>query len=320
MEINGTRIDPGTSVKIQVPIGLAPDGTDLRLPLQVARGRKDGPVLWVNAAIHGDEFDGIAALWDVFRQVDVEKLAGTLVGVMVTNVSAFYALRRTSPVDDLDVNRVFPGDRSRSYTWQLAYHYKKLVESHATHYVDLHGGGNTHNVVYYTIYRDGGGAAVKTSREMTWAAGSDIIWHSSDKWLDSGLFSQLTAQGIPSVIVEVGGEGRLKRKHVDDTANSVLNMMRYLGMIQGDVAVRKPRVSVGSADFFFSTAGGIWTSDLAVGALLDAGDPVGAVKDCYGAVREEIRCHARRGILLALRTFAAAPSGSNLGIIGVIDE
>lgn len=320
MEINGTRVDPGTTVKLQVPMGQAPDGTDLPLPLQVVRGKKDGPVLWVNAAIHGDELEGTAALWDVFRQIDVETLAGTLVSVMVTNVSAFYALRRTSPVDDLDVNRVFPGDKSKSYTWQLAYHYKKLVEAHATHYVDLHGGGNTHDVVYYTIHRDGAGSAIKTSREMTWAAGSDIIWHSADKWLDSGLFSLLTAQGIPSVIVEVGGEGRLKRKNVDDNIRSILNIMRYLGMIPGKAAVRKPRVPVGSADFFFSSAGGIWTSDLKVGAMLNAGDLVGAVKDCYGTVRQEIRCDARRGILLALRTYAAAPSGSNLGIIGVIDE
>ncbi|HYM70606.1 MAG TPA: succinylglutamate desuccinylase/aspartoacylase family protein [bacterium] len=319
MQIAGTSIAPGTTVKARVPIGQTPDGADFGMPIQVARGKKDGPVLWVNAAIHGDELEGTAALWEVFQQVDAQALTGTLVGVMITNVSAFYAMQRTSPVDNLDVNRVFPGDPARSHTMQLAYHYKKLVEAHATHYIDLHGGGNSHDVVYYTIYRDGPTPAAKVSREMALASGCDITWHSKDRWLDNGLFSLLTAQGIPSMIVEVGGEGRLKRKNIDDNVKSILNVMKYLGMVPGDAPLREPRVSVGAADFFFSGAGGIWTSGRTVGDVLSAGELVGVIKDCYGAVREEVRCNAKKGILLALRTYAAAPSGSILGIVGVID-
>jgi predicted deacylase len=193
------------------------------------------------------------------------------------------------------------------------------VEAHATHYIDLHGGGNSHDVVYYTIYRDGPWPSAKASREMTLASGCDIVWRSTDRWLDNGLFSLLTAQGIPSMIVEVGGEGRLKRKNVDDNVRSILNVMKHLRMIPGEAPRREPRVSVGSADFFFSRAGGIWTSGRTVGDVLVAGDLIGVVKDCYGTAREEVRCGAKQGILLALRTYAAAPSGSILGIVGVID-
>lgn len=320
MNIAGTSIAPGTTAKLRVAVGQAADGSDLSLPIHVMRGKQAGPVLWVNAAIHGDELEGTAALWEVFERVDPSALTGILVGVMITNISAFYAMQRTSPFDNLDVNRVFPGDPGKSHTLQLAHRYQQLVEAHATHYIDLHGGGNTHNVVYYTIYREGPWPASNTSREMAWASGTDIIWHSTDRWLDNGLFALLTAKGVPSLIVEVGGEGRLRRKAIDDNVNSILNVMKYLRMIPGEAPLRKPRVSVRAADFFFSTAGGIWTSDRHLGDILHAGDLVGAVRDCYGAVREEVRCKAAHGVLLALRTYAAAPSGSNLGIIGVSDE
>jgi len=320
VEIGGTLVAPGTVAEVWVPIGQAADGTDLKLPIKVARGAKAGSVLWVNAAIHGDELEGTAGLWEAFRQIDVGALAGALVGVMITNMSAFYAMRRTSPFDDLDVNRIFPGDRARSHTWQLAHDYKRLVEAHATHYIDLHGGGNYHDVVFYTIYRDGDSPAVRVSRDMALACGSGITWRSSDRWLDQGLFSLLTAQGIPCVIVECGGEGRVRPKNVNDHANSILNVMRYLRMIPGTAAVREPRISVSSADFFFSQTGGIWTPDRKVGEVLRSGDLVGTMRDCYGAVREEVRCGTPNGVLLALRTYAAAPSGSSLGIIGVIEH
>lgn len=195
MHIGDLNVPRGAIVESDLVLGQAADGTPLRAPVQVARGHRDGPVLWVNAALQGDELEGLAALWKVFGAVDPARLTGTLVGVLITNVSAFHALRRTSPIDDVDLNRVFPGDPVKSYTFQLADRYKKLVESHATHYIDLHGGGNWHDVVYYTLHRDGTTNAAKVSREMALVAGSPIIWHSSDRWLESGLFSQLMRQG-----------------------------------------------------------------------------------------------------------------------------
>jgi uncharacterized protein len=293
---------------------------DVEMPIRAACGAEDGPTLWVNAAIHGDELEGTAGLWRVFDTIADKPMKGTLVAALITNVSAYEALRRTSPTDDLDINRVFPGDPDRSFTWQLAHAYKQAVESCATHYIDLHGGGNTHDVIFYTIYRDGQGEASRVSRDMALAAGSTIVWSSQDRWLDKGLFTLLTNSGIPSLIVEAGGEGRIREKNVAAHAGSVLNVMKLLDMIEGSVAAVDVDAPVHAADFFFSHRGGIWTSGHSVGRRFQRGELVGSIKDPYGSTLEEVRCQSGEAILLALRTYAGAPSGSNLGILGVIED
>ena len=314
MKVGDLDLGPGTTA--QGTLALA----DVELPIRVAHGSDGGPTLWVNAAIHGDELEGTAGLWRVFDAIAGKPLKGTLIGILIMNVSAYAALRRTSPTDDLDINRLFPGDPDRSFTWQLAHAYKQVVESHATHYIDLHGGGNTHDVVFYTIYRDGHGSASEVSREMALAAGSPIVWSSRDRWLDEGLFALLTGSGIPSLIVEAGGEGRIREKNVAAHAGSVLNVMRLLGMIDSAPEPVDVEGPVHSADFFFSHRGGIWTSGHAVGVRLRRGELVGAVKNAYGDTLEEVRCQSGEAILLALRTYAGAPAGSNLGILGVIED
>jgi uncharacterized protein len=320
LRIGNLEVGSGQTARGLVSFEPITDGQPLELPIQVSRGAEDGPTVWVNAAIHGDELEGTAALWQVFETVAGHLVKGALIGCLITNVSAYQAMRRTSPIDDLDVNRVFPGDPDGSFTRQFAHHYKRTVESVATHYVDLHGGGNTHDVVFYTIYRDGAGEATKTSREMAQVAGSPIVWSSQDRWLDNGLFTLLCNQGIPSLIVEAGGEGRIRAKNVAAHADSVLNVLRYLGMLPGSVPLGEIDVPVRSADFFYSHRGGIWISERAAGDRVGRGDVIGSIKDRHGSTVEEVRCEADRGVLLALRTYAAAPAGSNLGIVGRIEE
>jgi predicted deacylase len=312
MRVGSVDVEPGATARGTLEI------CECEVPILVARGREDGPTLWISAAIHGDELEGTAALWEVFETLAGRELRGTVIESVVTNVSAFQALRRTSPIDDLDVNRVFPGSPDRSFTLQFADAYKRAVEAVATHYVDLHGGGNTHDVVFYTIYRDGLGDASRVSREMALAAGSPIVWASRDEWLDHGLFTLLTARGIPSLIVEAGGEGRIRRKNVRAHASAVLNVLTYLAMIDGDAPAAEVESPVSAADFFFSHRGGIWLSDREPGEQLDSGELVGVIRDPHGSVLEEVRVESGRSIVLALRTYATAPLGASLGILGVL--
>jgi predicted deacylase len=313
MRIGSVDVDLGTTAQSTLEI------CGCEVPILVARGREDGPTLWISAAIHGDELEGTAALWDVFREVGERDLRGTVIASAVTNVSAFHALRRTSPIDDLDVNRVFPGSPDRSFTMQFADQYKRSVDAYATHYIDLHGGGNTHDVVFYTIYRDALGDASRISREMAMAAGSGIIWASRDEWLDNGLFALLAARGVPSLIVEAGGEGRIRPKNVRSHATAVLNVMTYLEMIEGTLLETEVESPVSEADFFFSHRGGIWLSDRLPGEQLEPGDLIGVIRSPHGSVLEEVRVESRRSVLLALRTYAGAPTGASLGILGVLE-
>ena len=92
-----------------------------RLPLMTVNGASEGPTLLVLAGIHGDEYEGIIAIPQVYAQVETSDLRGTLVMAPVCNLSAYEAAARGSPIDGLNLARVFPGARDGSITRQIAY-------------------------------------------------------------------------------------------------------------------------------------------------------------------------------------------------------
>lgn len=318
MEVANLTVGAGETADGWVKLAEWADGSPVQMPIKVARGTTDGPVLWVDSAIHGDELEGTVGLWRVFDYLSTVEFTGTIVAALMMNVSAFHALRRTSPIDDTDINRIFPGSPNGSFTHQWAHRYKTLVETHATHYINLHGGGNQFLVPHYAIHRAGDSDAAKVSHRMALIASPNIVWHSADHWLDNSLANLLMLQGIPSIIVEAGGEGQVRKKNVEAHFNSVVGVMKYLHMIPGEPEMAADHTVVRTADFFYAPSGGVWLSDRAAGDILHRGDTVGTLSDSFGTVRSEIRCEADTGTLLGLRTYGATPSGSSLGILGVV--
>ena len=86
------------------------DGGEWRLPLLYATGAQDGPTLVVTAAVHGDEYEGVEAIPAVLRRVEPSALRGRLVMISVCNMAAYESAQRSSPVDSLNLARVFPGN------------------------------------------------------------------------------------------------------------------------------------------------------------------------------------------------------------------
>ena len=120
--------------------GLAFGGT-LGFPVLVARGRRPGPTLVVSANVHGDEYEGVRAILEIFEWLDPEAMSGDLLAVPVVNVPAFWSGTRTSPLDDANLARVFPGDPDGTPSQQIAWHFAHSVIARADFYLDLHSGG-----------------------------------------------------------------------------------------------------------------------------------------------------------------------------------
>jgi predicted deacylase len=305
-------------VRGELGVGFGADGVPLSQPVTVVRGARPGPALWIDAALHGDEWDGVAAIWALLAATSAEDLCGTLVCVTATHPAALRAMRRTAPEDDLDLNRVFPGAADGPHAEQVAHAYLETVARGADAYVNLHGGRKTSDVMFYAIFRDGGDAVAERSRRLALAVGSSTVWRSQDRWLERSLFDHLARRGIPSLIIEVGGEGKIRPAHTRQVRDGLVGVMRALGMLAGRAPTAEPEVTVRAADFFHCPAGGLWLTDRAPGDRLKRGDVIGRICDVYGDTRFTVRCQAEEGILLSLRTYGATPSGANLGIVGVI--
>src|SRR5258706_2956713 len=142
VEVGPARGVGGQKVRGALKVAEDADGTPIVLPLTVATGRKPGPVVWVQAATHGDEYGGPRALQDVVRGLDPATMTGTVIAVMISNPSAFQGLQRVNPnLDDLmDSGDAFPG-KDRFATERLAAAIHAAVKEKADYFVDMPTGG-----------------------------------------------------------------------------------------------------------------------------------------------------------------------------------
>ena len=111
LTIGTVNVAPGEKAYGGIETNTSVFGEKEIIPIIVVRGKKDGPILWLNGATHGDEPEGPYSIFMALDDIDPESLAGTVVAVPVMNVGAFAAGNRGNPLDTFayDLNRVYPG-------------------------------------------------------------------------------------------------------------------------------------------------------------------------------------------------------------------
>ena len=167
LEIGNVRAEPGSKAFGTIAAGNHPAGGPLEMPLIVVNGSGDGPVLWLNGCIHGDEPQGPLAIMMLVRELDPAKLKGAVVAVPVMNVPAFEASERGNPLDmfSYDMNRVYPGSANGRFTERLAWAHKEALAAHADMEISIHSGGD-HSFLDKTIFAAPGDAALELAQAM----------------------------------------------------------------------------------------------------------------------------------------------------------
>ena len=93
---------------------------ELSIPMFVIKGIKPGKTIGVLGGVHGDEYDGPQAIRDIYTSLEPNELAGTFLGVPHSNIPAFSAGTRVSPIDGLNLARIFPGKEDGTITEKIA--------------------------------------------------------------------------------------------------------------------------------------------------------------------------------------------------------
>lgn len=317
IQVGTASARPGEYATGYLECGEAVDGSSFKIPVHIVRGTKPGPTLWAQGACHGDEYDGTVAILRILAELDPNDMAGTFVAVPAANMAAYLNGTRISPLDGKDLNRHYPGDPNGTYTDRLSHLLLNEVSRVATHFVEHHGGGDTHDVVYYTLHCSHAGPT-EEARAMCDAMGAETVWGSSDEWLKNSLFHRLHTAGIPAVLIECGGEGRLHPHNVQDHYDGLRNLMIHLEMLpnQEPRNVKPVKHRVTQADFFFSENGGLVELQVKRGDIIEKGQAIATISDLQGSVRETVRSAVDRGVILAIRTYGTVPSGGSIALIG----
>lgn len=301
----GTAIaEPGRRSFGGLEIGTMADGSPVAVPVIIAAGQHDGPVLWVQGCIHGDEYGGAAALIEFARALDVEQLQGVLIALPVVNPSAFNLRARLSNLDGQNMNRVFPASDAGSYSFQVGARLAEEMKRCAHYLLDLHNGGLAMEVPLHMIYMDDGSATAARSLHLAKSLACDVIWRgrASDGYAGT-LIAEASRAGIPGVLVENGGGDCPTGEQIDRYGTCLESGLRALGMLPGEPVLHERYTMIGSACFLHARRGGLFVRRCQVGAIVDEGAPIGRIIDLHGETAEEIASPAPgRAFIAGLRT------------------
>ncbi|MDP9415628.1 MAG: succinylglutamate desuccinylase/aspartoacylase family protein, partial [Pseudomonadota bacterium] len=137
IEVGGQQVLPGERQLVNLPLSALSNQTPMSVPVSVIHGRREGPTLFVSAAIHGDELTGVAICRRLLGSRALRVAKGTLLMVPIVNAFGFISHSRYLP-DRRDLNRSFPGSAKGSLAAQLANLFFTEVVARSDYGIDLH--------------------------------------------------------------------------------------------------------------------------------------------------------------------------------------
>ena len=312
------ELKAGTTQRHLIKLPGAALANDEPRPVISVAGIKPGPVLFVNAGVHGGEYPAVEAVIRLSKTLDPRMISGTVILMPVLNLPAFRT--RTPfvcPIDNINPNRVFPGDPRGSYSEQMTHALINEFVVYADAYVDLHGGDIPEALVPFVICRSGDDEVSRRSKAIAMAFGLPYVLTVSKPVQPSKGQSSYAAsaeKGIPAILAEAGGVGQMQEEAVELLVNGVLNVMRHLGMNAGDTPATTGKDEAGISDdeinsksrakrtahravattllakfeWVYTKNAGIWYPKIAPGDVVKEGQQVGTVGDLFGEILEEI--------------------------------
>jgi predicted deacylase len=227
----GERVQPGHRMRIDLPIAEPYGAGTLTLPVQVVRGRADGPRLFVSAALHGDEINGVEIIRRLLRHRSLRKLRGTVVALPVVNVYGFMSRSRYLP-DRRDLNRSFPGSATGSLAARLAHLVMTQLVARCTHGIDLH----TAAVDRSNLPQIRAGLDDPETRRLALTFGAPVVIDAQVR--DGSLREAVSDLGIPMLLYEAGEALRFDEVAIRAGLRGILRVMAELGMVTSTSGAR----------------------------------------------------------------------------------
>ena len=292
--IGGVACPPGAATHVELPVGRLPTETWLKVPVEVVRGTEPGPSVWLTAAIHGDELNGVEIIRRVLAKVTPDVLRGTLIAVPIVNVFGFNARSRYLP-DRRDLNRSFPGSAGGSSASQLAHLLMTEVVAHGDVGLDLHTGSDHR----FNLPQIRANLEDARTLKLAEAFAAPVTMHSAVR--DGSLRGAATGLGKPVLLYEAGEPLRFDADCLAVGTRGVLNVLRALDMlpsappVPGDVAAgavsdrAADSLRVNSSKWVRAKRSGIFRPLAALGARVEKGAKLGVIADAFGRNRSPVK-------------------------------
>ena len=312
--IDSASAAPGRRAVVDLPVAELYTHTRMTMPVHVVVGRKPGPTVFVVAALHGDELNGIEIIKRLLRHAGLKRLRGRLLAVPIVNVFGFINRSRYLP-DRRDLNRSFPGREQGSIAARLARLVAEEIVARSDYGIDLHTGavGRTNYPQIRANLRD------PVVRAMAEAFGAPAIIDSSLK--DGSLRQHAAERSCPVIVYEAGEALRFDELSIRAGVRGVLRVLRGLGMLPDGKPSRRllAPARANTTTWVRAPSSGIFQSQTKLGARVRREQALGRVTDPFGEFEADVIASVS-GLIIGRATSPLTHEGDALFHIARFDD
>lgn len=305
LKIGGVEIKPGEKKTINLEVAKIYDSTELTMPIRVIRGMKDGPIVFLSAALHGDELNGVEIIREVLKAIENKTIKGTIIAVPIVNVFGFNNKSRYLP-DRRDLNRSFPGSTGGSLASRVAKIFLKEVVSKCTHGIDFHTGA-IHRSNLPQIRADLG--CPKTKK---FAKSFNAPMTLDSKTRDGSLREAARKKGVLTLVYEGGQALRFEDNVIKMGKKGCLSALREIGIL---LPLKRKSPSITKTAFgsywIRSHRGGTFKLNVTLGQSVKKNQVIGVINDPLGEEAEEILVY-NNGYIIGVNELPLVTQGEAL--------
>jgi predicted deacylase len=286
----------------------------MTMPVHVVHGKKPGPSLFVSAAIHGDEINGVEIIRRLLKLKLLNRLHGTLIAIPTVNVYGFINRSRYLP-DRRDLNRCFPGSDQGSLASRLASLFMAEIVEKCTHGIDIHAGSD-HRMNLPQIRAD---LEEPENMRIAQSFGAPVIIDARVR--DGSLREAVAEKGIPMLLYEGGEALRFSELAIRMGLKGIVTVMREIGLLRKRTQTRPPisPIVVQTTKWVRAPISGIHYSMISLGARVSVNQVLSLVGDPFGETEEKI-VSPMAGVVIGRSNLPLVHRGNALFNIASMEE
>ncbi len=271
-------------------------GNSAHLPISIIKGVQDGPVFTIIAGVHGYEYPPIVATQKLLKNINENKLTGTLIIIPIANVGSFFT--RTpfiNPQDQKNLNNAFPGKSNGSITEKIAHFITTNIIPVSDVFLDVHGGDACEDLLPFVCYYNNTSKPDQTvlAKKLSENSGFQYVvsypYTISETDPAKYVFKQAVQDGKTALSIECGKLGTVQEENVSLIENAILNMLNTMNMYAHEAVPHENIVYRNSQTYIKSRVKGIFYSEHQAGDYVKKDDVVGYTTNEFGKILEEYK-------------------------------
>lgn len=317
--IGNTSIAPGETVQIEIPVVRLYTDTDISMPVYVIRGKKEGPNVFVSAAVHGDELNGIEIIRRLINLKSLKITHGALILVPMVNVYGVLNQSRYMP-DRRDLNRCFPGSAKGSLAGILADKFLTEIVSHCSYGIDLHTGA----IHRSNLPQIRANLKDQETLELAESFGVPVLLNANLR--DGSLRQAAVEQDTRILLYEAGQALRFDELSIRAGVRGIHNVLIHLGMCaarkrKARETKREPitRFVANTSTWVRAGQSGIVSNLKGLGDQVQKGDALANIGSPFGEIFDTVRAN-RSGIIIGKQNIPLVQEGDAMFHIAYFTE